>query len=282
MRGTVALLLGAAVACGGRGDDGKAADSAVAATAPQEVSIVARDFAYEAPDTIRSGMTTLRLKDLGPEPHHVQIVRLLEGRSHADLMGALQTMKPTDPIPAWMRMIAGPNVPAPGTESNLTTSLEPGPYALLCFVESAGHVPHFAKGMVKPFTVVPAAGPSAAAPVADINVALTDYTWTITPAITAGRHTLKIENSATQPHELVLLRLNEGKSEEDALKWAETFAGPPPFAFAGGISNMAPAEVAYTTIDVTGGNYVLVCFFPDAKDGRPHVMHGMVMPLTVS
>ena len=30
------------------------------------------------------------------------------------------------------------------------------------------------------------------------------------------------------------------------------------------------------------GSYALICFVPDAKDGKPHAMHGMLKTLTVS
>jgi hypothetical protein len=32
---------------------------------------------------------------------------------------------------------------------------------------------------------------------------------------------------------------------------------------------------------MTPGNYVMLCFLPDAKDGKPHLDHGMVKEFTV-
>ena len=32
----------------------------------------------------------------------------------------------------------------------------------------------------------------------------------------------------------------------------------------------------YWTVDLKPGTYVLVCFIPDAKDGKPHLAHGMM------
>jgi hypothetical protein len=47
-----------------------------------------------------------------------------------------------------------------------------------------------------------------------------------------------------------------------------------------------------TTLDVGGhsqfaatfapGSYLLLCFWPDAKDGKPHIMHGMAKQITIS
>jgi hypothetical protein len=35
-------------------------------------------------------------------------------------------------------------------------------------------------------------------------------------------------------------------------------------------------------MDLPPGEYGLVCFVPDAKDGKPHFMHGMITQLTIS
>jgi len=37
----------------------------------------------------------------------------------------------------------------------------------------------------------------------------------------------------------------------------------------------------YFTADFTPGNYILMCFLPDAKDGKPHLAHGMTKQITV-
>jgi uncharacterized cupredoxin-like copper-binding protein len=36
------------------------------------------------------------------------------------------------------------------------------------------------------------------------------------------------------------------------------------------------------TTTLTPGRYAIVCFVPDAKDGKPHEMHGMVREFTVA
>ena len=35
------------------------------------------------------------------------------------------------------------------------------------------------------------------------------------------------------------------------------------------------------TADLAPGDYGLICFVPDAKDGKPHLMHGMMKQITV-
>ena len=37
----------------------------------------------------------------------------------------------------------------------------------------------------------------------------------------------------------------------------------------------------FVTADLKPGKYVLLCFIPDARDGRPHSAHGMAKEITV-
>ena len=49
-------------------------------------------------------------------------------------------------------------------------------------------------------------------------------------------------------------------------------------------ANGAEAKRAHyidLTASFTPGDYTLLCFVPDAKDGKPHIAHGMVKNFTV-
>jgi hypothetical protein len=89
-------------------------------------------------------------------------------------------------------------------------------------------------------------------------------------------------NSAAQPHEVEVVRLAPGKTAQDLAAWMQNMQGPPPASAIGGIAAMEHGTVQSFTADFTPGNYVLVCFLPDAGDGKPHFMHGMVHPFTVN
>ena len=285
MHRTSLVLACALVACAKADTSAdRPADTAapVAATAaPNTVTIVAKDFAYDAPDTIPAGMTTLRLVNQGPGMHHITLVQLHEGKTFADLQAVMKTMRPTDPPPAWMSFEGGPQPPAPGDTTAVTQQLEPGNYALLCFVDVPDHVPHFAKGMAKGLIVAPSTA-AAAAPSADVTVGMVDYSWTITPELKAGEHVIKVENSAQQAHEFLFVKLADGKTAEDLGRWAKDFKGPPPGVPMGGIAAIRPGATSYVHATLPAGNYVMICFLPDAKDGKPHVEHGMIRPFTVS
>jgi hypothetical protein len=251
-----------------------------AAADPQLVEIRSRDYAFTAPDTIAAGLTTLRLFNDGKDAHHVWLVRLEEGKTMDDLLGALQT---SHVLPGWAVQVGGPNLPAgPGAHNDATLRLEAGNYVMLCVIPAADGMPHVMKGMVKPITVVDRGAPEAPLPPADIVMTLDDYKFETSIEISAGVHTIRIENAAPQSHEVVALKLQPGKTAQDLLAWSAKPAGPPPAIPVAGITGIARGEVNQVTADFTPGEYVLVCFWPDAKDGKPHFMHGMIRQFTVS
>ena len=276
------FLIGlAALACAKQETPSTDTAAAAAPPAPNVVTIRATNYAFTAPDTVPAGLTTLRLVvDSGF--HHATLLRIGEGKTFADLGAALQAMKPGSPPPAWIIDEGGPNPPMPGDTATVTVDLQPGTYAVTCFVDVPDHVPHMAKGMLHQLVVVPSAGPAAAAPVADVSVTMKDYGWDITPSLTAGEHTLKVENVAQQSHEFFVIRLDDGKTPEDFGKWAATYKGPPPGRAMGGLAAMRPGAVAWVKLSLTPGNYMMICFVPDAKDGKAHMEHGMVYPFTIS
>jgi hypothetical protein len=66
------------------------------------------------------------------------------------------------------------------------------------------------------------------------------------------------------------------------LAWMRKPDGPPPGHGLGGVAGTVPGSTNYFTAELTPGNYLLICFLPDAKDGKPHFMHGMTKSVTVS
>jgi hypothetical protein len=269
-----AALLALAAACTTEGD---ARESAPAARPASVVTIVATDFAFDAPASIPAGPTTLRLVNRGPELHHVQLVRIEEGHTFEELA---KINPEAGPPPAWIRFVGGPNAPVPGAESQATLNLEPGNYAILCFIPSPDGVLHMMKGMARPLTVTPPAVASTpSAPHARIT--LRDYSYELTGEITAGRRTIRVDNQAAQPHELIVVRLAPGKTAQEMVSWLLKMEGPPPGAPQGGTSLLARGVSNDATIDFQPGEYALLCMVPDAHDGKPHVMHGMVSQITV-
>jgi uncharacterized cupredoxin-like copper-binding protein len=209
----------------------------------------------------------------------VYLVRLQEGKSAADLLGAL---KAGPQMPAWATDVGGPNAVDPGGTSIATTvRLTPGRYAALCVIPGPDGVPHVMKGMIRDLTVTSGVSAASLGPRPDVAVSLDEYGFRASTPLAAGVHHVLVRNVGRQSHELVLARLLPGKTPADLAAWAEHMAGPPPAHFLGGVSPIAPGQENEIALSLTPGHYVMLCFVPDAKDGKPHVAHGMVHDFVV-
>lgn len=265
------------------GDSSKSAATATAAAAPAAnvVTFTAKEYSFDAPAEIPAGLTTIRLVADGKELHHATLVKLEDGKTFDDFKAAIQKQGPP---PSWMVVSGGPNPPRPGGTTEVTQLLEPGNYVIVCFIPSPDGQPHVAKGMMRPITVVPSTAHTASAsatPVPDVTIKLVDYGFEASKPLTAGKHVIRIENDGPQEHELVLIRLAPGKTAQEVATWVEKMDGPPPGEPLGGLAGIHPGGYGFITPDLTPGEYALLCFVPDAKDGKPHVMHGMVKQITV-
>ena len=250
----------------------------IPAPKPRVVNVTGEDFKFEAPDVIPAGLTEFRFLNKGPALHHMTIVKLGANKTVDDLRAAFAN---PGPPPSWVKMLGGPDASDPGVEANATVMMEPGNYALVCFVDIGGP-PHFAKGMVRALRVVPARNTSSR-PKADLTVTLVDYSFKLSSSIRAGTRTLRVYNAAKQDHEVQLVQLAPGKTLGDLMAWLSKMEGPPPGRALGGIAGMSPGVSEYFTADfASGSKYVLICFVPDARDGKPHFAHGMAQQITVN
>ena len=275
----------------------EAAQSRATTAAPNLVSLISTEYAFQAPDTIPAGWTTLRLTNNGNEIHYGHMVRLDSGKTVADLVSAYaEAIRTSGPRPKWVRRFGGPGGSYPGGSSSVTQYLEPGSYVWMCPVEDESGNPHFGKGEVKPFVVSAskaAVADRGAAPKADVVIRLMDFSFAVDTPLKAGRHTIRVENAGAEPHDLVLLKLAPGKSIDDvrtvlnperARRADQAKNPPPPFESlgtgAGGIAVIAPGMQSFFDADLTAGEYAMVCM-TTAPDGRSHIEHGMIRQMTV-
>lgn len=247
--------------------------------ATRTATVIAKDFAFEAPDSLPAGWTTFRMRNESANIHHMALVRIDSGKTFADVEAMLKG--PPSPMPKWIVEVGGPNAPAPQAESNATIDLQPGDYAMLCFVDIPEKMPHFARGMVRAIKVTAATGPSSA-PVADVVVAMSDYAFTVkSGTLSSGKHVIQVTNDGPQGHELELLKLAPGKTAKDFLMWLGKLEGPPPAEPIGGVMGLGKGGAGFFNVELSAGNYALICFVPDSKDGKAHFDHGMIKEFTV-
>ena len=246
------------------------------------VTVTTVDYAFQAPDSIPAGRTTFHLVNKGPDFHHVWLVKLEQGKTLKDLVEATKT---PGPLPAWAVDVGGPNAPMPGADNSATLDLEPGHYVMACVIPAKDGQPHFMKGMVKELTVVARPGVEQSGksvePAADVVMTLDDYDFRFSAPITAATKSIRLRNAAAQTHEAVIVKLAPGATVQDFLAAMEKPQGPPPGALVGGITGIAKGRTVDIATSFTAGDYALVCFVPDAKDGKPHIAHGMVKQFSV-
>lgn len=245
------------------------------------LEVTARDFAFDLKDTVAAGLTTIRLTNQGPEMHHVVLLKLEGGKTMSDLFAVMA--KHDGPLPEWVTEVGGPNAPVPGGVSEVTLDLPAGRYAMVCVIPSADGKPHVMKGMAKELFVVAAKGRAVAAkPKVDVTMTLDDYSFELSKPLVAGKQVIRVVNAAKQAHEVFIAQLAPGKTPADLLAWIEKQDGPPPAKPMGGTTGMMQHGWNDVHIELEAGNYALICFYPDAKDGKPHFVHGMIRQITVA
>lgn len=251
-----------------------------ASTGPAVVTITATDYAFAAPDTITAGLTTFRLMNHGAEAHQAVIAGAPD-RSFAEIETA---MMKEGPIAEWLQFLAGPGVIASHDSSLVTSDVPPGNYLIACFIPSPDGKLHVAKGMFRRLVVVgarPGTKPPPE-PVADVTVRLSEYDFVLSAPLTAGTHTLRVENVGAQLHELTIEHLLPAKTLADWQRWAAAgMRGAPVSEPAGGMAGPDKGKVAWITLTLAPGEYLLNCYVPDVKDGRPHFMYGMAKQVRV-
>lgn len=258
--------------------------SPVAAAGPSSgesaVIFVANDYGFAGPDRIPAGVTTMQVINKGQDPHHIQLLKLPQGKTAKDFHAAMAA----DPsrMPAWVKFFGGPNAVIPGRESVATMNLTEGDYLLICLIPNRQGVPHVALGMHKPLSVTGAKATLVSEPKAGLTIATADFRFAQSEPITAGLHTIQVTNRGSMVHEVVVVKLNPGALAKDfGAAFEPGASGPPPGLPIGGIVGLDSGEHGFFTARFEPGNYGLICFFPDPVTGKPHFMHGMTADFVV-
>jgi uncharacterized cupredoxin-like copper-binding protein len=239
------------------------------------------EYVYDGPATVPAGPVRVTLANQGSEDHHAQVLRLDGGATLEDLQAALATGDPAA-VTEVGSFVGGTGLVSPGegSRADAVLGLEPGDHVLLCFVSDGAGVPHVAHGMLRPFQVTGADDPPPApAPEADGEIELDDYAFTVPDRI-EGDATLAVTNrSATEAHEMVMARLDEGTTLDDVVAALRAHR-PLPARAVGGMQAVPPGTTEHLRLDLDPGRYVLVCAVP-SSDGTPHFDAGMIREVTV-
>lgn len=252
---------------------------ATASPQPTVATFLAWDHGFDGPDAIPAGQITIRLHNGGREPHQLQLLRLDEGKSPADLVAIIQEAGGT--IPQWAKLMGGPNGVGAGGDAEATLYLEPGSYVLICAIPSSNQRPHAALGMQKALRVT-GHMPSPPDFHANFHMAMFDYEFVVVQNLHGGQHTFYVINRGSQPHQVSLVRLDPGASAEDVLAAFEPITGTSlPGQLIGGMSGLEPGGEGMFTAGLSPGRYAMLCLFPTSTTGESHAAKGMVMSFTI-
>jgi hypothetical protein len=125
-----------------------------------------------------------------------------------------------------------------------------------------------------------------------VTITASEYKFDVSGDITGGFAQVTFKNDGKEPHILVPLKLQAGKTAADALPLLEAegqpdpeqiaavFDGDPTTSFYGAPGLLEPGGSETTIADLPAGNYVLACFLP-TPDGKLHASLGMAKDFTV-
>ncbi|MFN2568159.1 MAG: hypothetical protein ABR564_00960 [Candidatus Dormibacteria bacterium] len=120
-----------------------------------DTTVVAKEYSFEAPPTLKVGTTTIGVRNDGPRQlHEWGLIKLAPGFTVDKLKAALASNGPPPPGPPPFTEMGGVAAYDRGGTATFTADLQSGnSYAFICFVpDHEGGPPHAAKGMIRGFT----------------------------------------------------------------------------------------------------------------------------------
>lgn len=243
---------------------------------------VAHDYSFEGPTELTAGWHDITLRNDGAEMHHLQFARLNDDVTPDQFFQALGAEG--EAALRFATLNGGVGMIPPGESADVLVDFtQPGTYVLLCFLPNEEGVPHLALGMTDVLQVTGAAADATTSePAADYEVHMRDFAYTMPDSVATGEHTWKVVNDGPQPHEMTLVKVNEGVTFDQFMTaLAEGGEAAMPGVPIGGAQALAPNLASYLTYDLEPGTYVALCAIPDPETGQPHLALGMVASFTV-
>lgn len=184
---------------------------------------------------------------------------------------------PLLPAFVYQSLFGGGVMAMPGATGSAVLDLTPGEWIAWGDDPSAPQAPVV-------FTVTGEFPEAPAEVESDITFTLVDFAIMVDGTLTAGEHTIMIDNQGAQPHFVDLSMLPAGSTNDDVTALFDTFITGTPAATVLGEEDGVPVAFSPTqSIDVQtwmnltleAGTYLATCWFPTAGVGDPHAFHGM-------
>jgi hypothetical protein len=119
--------------------------------------------------------------------------------------------------------------------------------------------------------------------VPEITIHAKDFSYSVPTQILSGLVSLTMINDGQEPHHGQLARLNDNVTMDQLVTTLQQ--GPEQalglVSLAGGPGVILPTQKQTVTVNLTPGNYVLLCFV-SGQDNVPHLAKGMIAPIQVA
>ena len=236
---------------------------AAGAAGANTLTVKAGEYVYQLKGSPKAGWTRFNFDNAGIEDHMMVVFKVKKGTTAGDLKKAITANKVESLFAASggdPTLSGTPGVLGPGQKTTTYTQMPAGTYAIMCFVATSDGSLHASHGMYKVLTV---SGKSNLTPptrdVADVTISDTAFT---VPSANAPRDTtIKITNNGTTSHSFQLVKLNDGKTLDDAKTYFDALIntgkadGDAPGVLVGGVGGIAPNSYAYLEWTLPAGNY---------------------------
>ena len=114
----------------------------------------------------------------------------------------------------------------------------------------------------------------------EVTYTAVEYSFAGPESLPAGWTRLTLDNQGELSHDLMPVRIEEGKTIDDVMAALEA-EGPPEWATLYGQVTAEPGQNASYLVDLAPGNYVILSF-GSSEDGPPDAAQGMIDTLTVT
>jgi hypothetical protein len=108
-----------------------------------------------------------------------------------------------------------------------------------------------------------------------VEVVATEYAFAVPSPVPAGATSVRLVNEGAEDHELIIGRIVDGKTFEDARSTTDLLSVVPETD----VLQAKPGQAAEMAIDVVAGEWFMACYLTTA-DGRSHFEAGMVGSFT--
>lgn len=166
----------------------------------------------------------------------------------------------------------------PGTPASFTVNLAPGTY----YLGEMSNRPAFHKITVTGSKRVPT-------PTRHAVLTAYDFGFRTSQKTLPASGTIAIRNTGRQIHRLNLVPVKTGTTRAQVGAYLRKTAGrpdgpPPPFARRGpqlGTSMISPGKSFALSYRIPAGDYAVLCFQPDTRNGKPQTLDGMYTVVTL-